>query len=785
MEFIGSGTGRCRGEAGAIAWPVMERVGKYTVRSMLGQGGMGAVMLAHDPDLDREVAVKLIMPHRLRLPQTRERFLREARALARLSDPHVVQVYAFEPDAEPPYLVMERLRGEDLKSLRKRSGPLPPAMVRDCAWQCVRGLAAAHAAGIVHRDIKPSNVMLCRGGVYKLLDFGLAASHDGDLTASGEVVGTRRYIAPERMAGEHAGPPSDLWALGVVLCEIATGRHPYADGSREVAADALPQEQSPEFLAWIRRLIDCDPRQRPRDAADALAILGGNAPLADPSSERSSLGEVITANQSVVSPPSATGTDTRVVVTATHRPAQVAGVELPPLPRTRLPFWLKLTAAIWLMSSLGAVAAGYAITERAVATQLASLRRTLVGIAVGGSQLVDAEEHRRMVADPTGQAAAISSLRERLARYATAFPEVRFIYTMAPLAETPTTGVVQFVCDASKETDLDGDGVIGAKEAQAKPRQRYAAKDSPELIEGFTTPSVDGELTTDDWGVWTSGYAPLLLADGSSAGLVGVDIPAGHIAALRRDFLWHSSALLGTTLIAFLAAGLLIAWRTRRPVAELSRGMLAVAGGDLSVEVVVRSNDEFGLLAQAFGRMRDELRRAAQLRASFDSFVTRALAEREGRSGRTHGDGARLAVAVQGSQESAIAALLEAARTHGGDPERVEAGGICLLFPSGHAGDLPQERAVRCALAALVAVPGPGWACGVAVGGAEAPTRALILARLGLRTGTDLLVDPPAYGAIAAGFFADQVHERDGLTGRVLERAWAVKGAVSSARLEG
>ena len=282
--------------------------------------------------------------------------------------------------------------------------------------------------------------------------------------------------------------------------------------------------------------------------------------------------------------------------------------------------------------------AGYASTDRAVATQLTTLRRTVVGIAVGGSQLVDAGLHQRMMADPITHAGEIAALRERLASYAAAFPEVRFIYTMAPLPETAATSVVQFVCDASRELDLDGDGVIGPKEAQAKPGQRYAAKDSPDLIRGFTTAVVDGELTSDDWGMWTSAYAPLLLPDGSSAGLLGVDIPADHIEGLRRDFLWHSAVLLGTTLAAFLAAGLIIAWRMRRPVAELSRGMLAVANGDLAVEIEVRTRDEFGVLAQAFRRMRDELRRAAQLRAAFDGFFTRALAEREGRAGRHEHD---------------------------------------------------------------------------------------------------------------------------------------------------
>ncbi len=753
-----------------------ERIGKYQVREMLGQGGMGAVMLAHDPDLDREVALKLIMPHRLRLPQARERFLREARAMARLSDPHVVQVHAFEPDADPPYLVMERLKGEDLKALLQRTGPLAPAMVRDCAWQCLRGLAAAHAAGIIHRDIKPSNIMLCDGGVYKLLDFGLAASHDGDITASGEVVGTRRFIAPERLAGEAATAASDLWALGVVLCEIATGRHVFPKGREQPDPLAVPHGQPPDFQSLVLRLLSSDPGLRPADASQALRLLGNGAVATE---------IVHSARTLPPNPPGkmrASGAS-RSVVATTHRPLQqvTGSTAISVSRRAVIPFWLKLTASIWLVASLGAVIAGYAITERAVAGQYQTLRRSLQGIATGASQLVDPQQHAGMVADPTAHVAEISALRARLARYASAFPEVRFIYTMAPLPETPTTGVVRFVCDASIERDLDGDGVIGPDEAQAIPGQRYPAKDSPALIEGFKTPSVDYELTIDQWGTWTSGYAPLLLTDGSSAGLVGIDIPADHLARLRRDFLWHSSILLGTTLIAFLAAGLIIAWRMRRPVAELSRGMQAVAGGDLSVEIVVNSRDEFGLLAESFRRMRDELRLAAQRRDAFDAFVSRAFSERGVQHGRVDVDGARLAVVVGLGNQASLTALFDAARAHGGDPEFVESGSVCLLFPSTHAGDLPQERAVRCALAALTTVPGSGLSCGVAVGGPGSPARALALARSGQRSGSDLLVDSPAYAAISAGFFADHVHEREDLSGQVLEHAWAVKGSASVA----
>ncbi|MBN8525918.1 MAG: protein kinase, partial [Planctomycetes bacterium] len=620
-----------------------ERIGKYEVRALLGQGGMGTVMLAWDPDLQREVALKLIMPHRLRVARARERFVREARALARLSDPHVVQVFAFEPDADPPHLVMERLVGEDLRELAARTGRLPPPLVRDCAWQCMRGLAAAHAAGIVHRDIKPSNIMLCGGGIYKLLDFGLADAEDSDLTASGEVVGTRRFIPPERMAGGEAVPAGDLWALMVVLCEVATGVHPFAGGSSSPDPQALPPGQPPEFIAWMRRQLDHDPSRRFPDAGAALAALQGSDTPRPPQAEVDPTATAVTAVHGAPgTSPSASGS--RPVIASTSRPMPAQGSGQARAVRSRLPFWLRLTAAIWLVSSLGAVAAGWAITERAIDGQLAMMRQQLGGIASGASQLIDGEAHARMAADPQGQAQAIADLRLKLARFRSAFPEVHFIYTMARLPETAASGVVQFVCDASDEVDRDGDGVVGPDEARAAPGQRYPARGAPELLLGFDGPQVDGEPTRDQWGSWLSGYAPIRAADGSSTGLVGVDLPAHSLDALRRDFLVHSAVLLGSTLLAFLAAGLLIAWRMRRPVAELSRGMQAVADGDLAVEIDVRTRDEFGVLAGAFVRMRDELRRAAAMRGAFDAFVVRTLADREGRGPASSSGGARLAV---------------------------------------------------------------------------------------------------------------------------------------------
>jgi HAMP domain-containing protein len=741
-----------------------ERVGKYLVRGVLGEGGMGTILAAWDPDLERPVAIKLVHRHRLDSDPARIRFAREARALARLSDPHVVQVHEFNPEGDEPWLVMELLQGRDLRSILDSDGPMTPARLRDCAWQITRGLAAAHAAGLIHRDIKPSNLMLCAGGVYKLLDFGLAEVGHSNLTDSGEVVGTRRYIAPERLDGAEATPASDLWALGVTLCELGTGRHPFPGkrigGASEADPAAFPAGHHPTFIDWLKRLMARDPLARFADAGAALAAL---APPALP------------ATQTATGDPTrtmATASGVRVVV-ATQRPgASPSRQRLAQTRRPGLPFVVKLTAAIWLLSSAATLVAGLAISRHAVDKQVEALRRQLMGVAAGAAMLIDAAEHARLAAAPAPDDPALAVMRSQLQRYRQAYPEIRFIYTMARLPDSDRDDVVQFVCDASDETDRDHDGVVGPDECRAEPGQRYPAKDAPELIEGFTQPSADADVTTDQWGVWMSGYAPIRDATGTSVGLVGVDVPVDHLAQLRRDFLFHSGLLLGSTLLAFLAAGALIAWRMRRPVAELQRGMLAVAGGDFSVRVDIRTRDEFQVLAEAFDHMRRELQHGAELRVAFDAFVARGLAERQGRADAVNeAGGIRLACRVDGDT---LPRILEAARTHGGAPERVVADGVVVLFPAGHPGDLPQERAVRAALAALAA--GSIGTCGIA---AEVET-ALDLARAGHHLGGDLLVTPQAFTPVADGFIADRLVERDDTTGRELRQVYAVKGAISA-----
>ncbi|MBX9624344.1 MAG: serine/threonine protein kinase [Gemmataceae bacterium] len=211
--------------------------GRYELRNLLGRGGMGAVYLAHDPGLDRLVALKIPRPVEHGPAVWRDRFLAEARAAATLHHPNICPVYEFGEADGRPYLTMAYIPGETLADRLGRAGPLPVpeavALVRTAA----RAMAEAHDRGIVHRDLKPANVMIDRRGQPVVMDFGLAlrtaASDDLRLTLSGVAMGTPAYMPPEQAGGEHEaiGPPADVYALGVILYELLTGRVPFRERS--------------------------------------------------------------------------------------------------------------------------------------------------------------------------------------------------------------------------------------------------------------------------------------------------------------------------------------------------------------------------------------------------------------------------------------------------------------------------------------------------------------------------------------------------------------------------
>jgi len=191
--------------------------GRYQVGELLGRGGMAEVRAAHDERLDREVAVKILRPELAADEAVHQRFEAEARTAARLSHPNVVNVFDAGTDGDRVYMVMERLPGTTLENEMK-AGPMAVARVVDIGRQVASGLAAAHLAGIVHRDIKPGNVLTVPDGTVKVADFGIATvMGSASVTATGLVVGTPAYLAPERATGASATVRSDVYSVGAVL----------------------------------------------------------------------------------------------------------------------------------------------------------------------------------------------------------------------------------------------------------------------------------------------------------------------------------------------------------------------------------------------------------------------------------------------------------------------------------------------------------------------------------------------------------------------------------------
>ena len=251
--------------------------GRYRLERRLGHGGMASVFLGRDSELDRPVAVKLLGENAAGDEALRKRFVREARLAARLSHPNVVSVFDAGEDDGRPYIVMEHVEGETLAEALARRGRLPADEARGLALQACRGLAHAHAAGLVHRDIKPQNLLLRADGTLKIADFGIARAADGTaLTQAGTVLGTAAYLAPEQALGEKVTPAADVYSLGAVLYELLTGRPPLELESLADLANRAPippvRELAPDVPRdledVVMRCLARNPAYRPATAAE-------------------------------------------------------------------------------------------------------------------------------------------------------------------------------------------------------------------------------------------------------------------------------------------------------------------------------------------------------------------------------------------------------------------------------------------------------------------------------------------------------------------------------------
>ncbi|MEM7588431.1 MAG: serine/threonine-protein kinase, partial [Acidobacteriota bacterium] len=276
-----------------------EKIGPYRIENRLGTGGMGTVYQAYDERLRRRVALKQVHPERATRPDARERFLSEVRAVARLNHPSLIHIYDILETSEGDWIVMELAEGPSLASLLA-AGPLAPDLVVQLAQEIAGGLAAAHEAGILHRDLKTENVVLTRDGRAKILDFGLAAPigdaepdhaeidaaeiDAAELAVSpGKLAGTPRAMSPEQALGKRGDARSDLFALGVLLYELATGSSPFlGPGPAETLARVCHEAHHPaqdhadlprQLSELIDRLLEKQPDARPAGATEVVEAL--------------------------------------------------------------------------------------------------------------------------------------------------------------------------------------------------------------------------------------------------------------------------------------------------------------------------------------------------------------------------------------------------------------------------------------------------------------------------------------------------------------------------------
>src|SRR5687768_13571985 len=278
------------------ALPPGQQLGPYEIEALIGSGGMGRVYRARDPRLGRHVAIKTLPPSAVADPDVARRFETEARTVGSLDHPNLLVIYDVGRVGDVPYLVSELLDGETLRERIRRQGALPERQAVDLAAQVVRGLAAAHARGVVHRDLKPANLFLTNDRRVKILDFGIAkrvqisgatgpATAAETLTATGVIVGTIGYMAPEQLLGDSIDARADIFALGVVLHEMLSGTPPFRRNSAVATMNATVSDDPPDLgesvtpvvSQIVRRCLEKSRDERfhsAHDLAIALELIG-------------------------------------------------------------------------------------------------------------------------------------------------------------------------------------------------------------------------------------------------------------------------------------------------------------------------------------------------------------------------------------------------------------------------------------------------------------------------------------------------------------------------------
>jgi eukaryotic-like serine/threonine-protein kinase len=274
----------------------LQTIGRYRVEKLLGSGAMGEVYRAHDPVIDRLVAIKVLRPELVAgsgSEQLLQRFRREARAAGRRFHPNIVAIWDFGDDDGMPFLVMEYVEGRSLDAIIKSSGLLPMGRGVAIVTQVLSALGFAHKSGIVHRDMKPSNIMVLPNDDVKVADFGIARIDASDFTIVGDLLGTPAYMAPEQLSGGLVDHRTDLFAVGVILFEILTGVKPFR-GKSITEIISFMETRGPEDIRAlnpavpnalkhvITKSVAFDPAQRYADAEAFAAAISEAVPVPPP-----------------------------------------------------------------------------------------------------------------------------------------------------------------------------------------------------------------------------------------------------------------------------------------------------------------------------------------------------------------------------------------------------------------------------------------------------------------------------------------------------------------------
>ncbi len=432
---------------------------RYRLEAKLGSGGMSTVYLARDETLDRPVAVKVMHREMSEQPDQLQRFRQEARAVAKISHPNVVAVIDAGEDGGHPYIVFEYVEGETLKQRISRVGALDVQEALAYSIEIARALALAHARQMVHRDIKPQNVLIDAGGRAKLTDFGISRQLEQDgLTATGRVLGTTDYVAPEQAMGHGADPRSDLYSLGVVLYEMLTGEVPFSADSQVGVAMKHVNEELPDVQ-----------RRRPEISA-AAALVVERATSKAPERRYQRVEEMIADLETALEVEAARAGSTSGEATSV--------LDAVPPPRRRLAggfrwswsgFGLVLAAAAIVLALVYGISSGWFGGGGAGAGGPAGGGKTAVEVtsATDFDPLGDDDEHPELLSQPIDNNPAITGGAWTTETYETNFPEAKEGVGIYLTAADPVAAKSLVVRSAKGGWDLQVYGAASAPEPDA------------------------------------------------------------------------------------------------------------------------------------------------------------------------------------------------------------------------------------------------------------------------------------------------------------------------------